>query len=601
MSKFAAAYKLHFAGAILAVLLASTFFLWIPKILGNSVDDALKLVQSGSYSDAHIRSMLLGSAILLVVVSALRGTASFMQQFLGESLAQRVAAQLRVQFFDKLQRLSFSFHDNAHTGNLMSRGLSDIEGVRMFVQMGVMRSFYIVIMTVTCAVFMVLINWELALLSMSFVPLVVFQSSRLRIRLRRYWKMIQESLGEMGTMMQENLAGIRVVRAFSAQAYEFHRFDEEAKNNRSLLLKAITLQAGNGGMMSFAFLIAWVIILWVGGLDVIHGSMTPGQLTEFFLYMSLLQMPVRQIPFLLNSISRGHSCGYRVLEVLDEPEVVTDAPQAQALAARRGVVQFHDVSFTYDGASDALEHISFEASPEHTIGIVGPPGSGKSTIASLLARFYDVSSGRITIDGQDLREVTLGSLRDTVGIVQQDPFLFDGTIRDNVRYGNLDASQEDVEEATRIAQIHDFIAGLPAGYDTEIGERGVGLSGGQRQRVAIARTLVLKPPVIVFDDSTSSVDAGTDRRIRTALREAKGKQTVIIIAHRLSSLERANEILVLDRGRIVERGTHDELMALKGRYFELWALQERPQDEGDQAQPGRSANGHSAQLREARA
>ena len=265
---------------------------------------------------------------------------------------------------------------------------------------------------------------------------------------------------------------------------------------------------------------------------------------------------------------------------------------------------FEDVTFSYDGHADALEHISFEARPDHSIGIVGPPGSGKSTVASLLARFYDVSAGRITIDGEDIRNVTLKSVRDAVGIVQQDPFLFDGTLRDNIRYGNLNASQEDVEEAAKIAQIHDFIAGLPEEYDTQVGERGVGLSGGQRQRVAIARTLVLKPPLIVFDDSTSSVDAGTDRRIRTALRQTAGKHTVITIAHRLASLERANEILVLDRGRIVERGSHNELLGLRGRYHELWMLQQRPGDEEDEsaaAAHSQSDDGHVARLRGAEA
>ena len=377
------------------MLFAISFFLWIPKILGASVDDAFTLVKSGGYSEAHVRSLLLHSAILLVIVSGLRGTASFLQQFLGETLAQRVVADLRRRFFDKLQRLSFSFHDNAHTGNLMSRGLSDIEGIRMFVQLGLLRGVYVVIMTVTIAVLMIMINWQLALLSLSFVPFVAFRSSRLQLHLRHYWKMIQESLGEMGTMMQENLAGVRVVRAFSAQAFEYRRFDREALNNRSLRLKAVGIQASNGSVMFFAFLLAVAVILWLGGLDVIDGRMTLGDFSQFLFYMALLQMPVSRIPFLLNSISRGHSTGYRVLEILDEPELVTDQTHAKPLRTERGLVRFEDMSFSYDGLSDAVEHISFEASPDHTVGIVGPPGSGKSTIASLLARFYDVSSGRL--------------------------------------------------------------------------------------------------------------------------------------------------------------------------------------------------------------
>lgn len=573
--KLAFAYRWHFSATIAAVVISSTFFLWIPRLLGDGVDQAFTLIRTGNYEAGEVRSLLITTAILLMVASLLRGTFAFFQQFLGESLSQRLSAWLRMSYFDKLQRLSFSFHDNVHTGNVMSRGISDIEHIRMFVQAGVVRTVMVTLLTFGSAAAMILIDWQLALISMSFVPFVAFRSGRLQLRLRQYWRRIQETLSELSMIMHENVAGVRVVRAFSAQSFEDGKFDKVARHSLGLRMRAVAIQASNGSVMSFAFLMAWALILRIGGYQVVDGQMTVGELTQFFAFMGLLQMPVRQIPMLLNAVSRGHSAGVRVFEILDAPEVVQDRPGAKSLEAKEGVVRFEDVSFEY-GAVEALAHISFEARPDHTIGIVGPPGSGKSTIAALMPRFYDARTGRVTIDGTDVRDVTLDSLRGAVGLVQQDPFLFDGSVRDNIRYGNPQATDEQVAAAAKLAQIHDFVETLPEGYDTEIGERGVGLSGGQRQRMAIARTLLPDPKVLIFDDSTSSVDAGTDRRIREQLRNHSRSHTTIIIAHRLSSIEHADEILVLDRGRIVERGRHDELLRLEGRYKELWELQQRP-------------------------
>jgi len=572
ITKLTFAYRWHFLTAILFAASTAVISLFIPRLLGDGVDAALSLIKGDAASRGDIESLLLHTALLVILVSVLRGTTGFAQMFLGETLSQRVSNHLRMLFFDKLQVLSFSFHDRVHTGQLMSRGLSDIEGVRMFVQSGLVQIVRVVVVLVAAGIFMAQIDWQLAVLSLSFVPFMAYRSARLRLQLRTTWRKIQDALGELTTTMQENLAGIRVVRAFSAQKYEESKFDIVAREVVDLRMTAARTHAWGGGTISFAFLIAWAIVLWVGGEKVINGDLTEGELTQFFFYLALLRFPVRMIIMIINSTARASSAGGRIFEVLDIPSEIADSSLAKSLKVPEGVLRFDNVSFSY-GEAPALSDITFEARKDHTIGIVGAPGSGKSSITNLIPRFYDPTAGTVSIDGTDLSKATILSVRSAIGLVEQDPFLFDGSIRDNIRYGDVTASDEKVMTAAKIAQIHDFISGLPEGYDTELGERGVGLSGGQRQRVAIARTLLTDSPILVLDDSTSSVDAGTDARIHLALKELTKGQTTIIIAHRLASLQHADEILVLDTGRIAERGSHDDLLALNGHYKNLWDLQ----------------------------
>ncbi len=567
-------FRWHFIGAVFSAAVAAVLFLFIPKLLGDGVDQAFTLAQEQNRSRGEIESLLLTTAILVIVFGLARGLFGFIQMFLGETLSQRVSNRLRMIYFDKLQAQSFSFYDGVHTGQLMSRGLSDIEGVRMFVQSGLVQIFRVVIMLVAATVFMVIIDWQLALLSLGFVPFLVFRSARLRIQLRKTWRQIQDALGDLTTTMQENLAGVRVVRAFSAQKYEEKKFDVTAREVVDLRLSAAKQHARGGGSISFAFLLAWAALLWIGGEKVIDGELTIGELTQFFAFLGILRFPVRMIVMIVNSTSRATSAGGRIFEVLDIPAVISDDEDAQPLKVTSGAIKFDNVTFSYKGIK-ALDRVTFEARPDRSIGIVGPPGSGKSSVANLIPRFYDPDSGMLTIDGTPVAHATVESVRQAVGLVEQDPFLFDGTIRDNIRYGDLDADDARVIEAATIAQVHEFIHGLPDGYDTVIGERGIGLSGGQRQRVAIARTLLRNPPILIFDDSTSSVDAGTDARIRMALEGMPGRHTVITIAHRLSSLQRADEILVLDSGKVVERGTHQELLSRDTHYSELWNLQQK--------------------------
>lgn len=565
-------YRWHFGIAGVFAAVTSVISLFVPKLLGEGVDEALTLIEGGTASRGEVESLLLGTGLMVIMFSALRGITGFAQMFLGETLSQRVSNELRMLYFDKLQVLSFSFHDKVHTGQLMSRGLSDIEGVRGFVQSGLVQIVRVVIVIVAAGFFMATIDLQLALLSLSFVPFMVYRSARLRLQLRVTWRKIQDALGELTTTMQENLAGVRVVRAFSAQKYEEAKFDVTAREVVDLRMSAARTHARGGGAISFAFLVAWAVVLWVAGEKVIDGDLSIGQLTQFFFYLALLRFPVRMIIMIINSTARASSAGGRFFEVLDIPSEIDNNASAKPLEVTEGIVRFDNVSFSYDDAP-ALRKISFEARKDHTIGIVGAPGSGKSSITNLIPRFYDPTSGTVSIDGTDLRDATVLSVRQAIGLVEQDPFLFDGSIKDNIRYGDVNASDEKVVAAASIAQIHDFIETLPEKYETELGERGVGLSGGQRQRVAIARTLLTNSPILVLDDSTSSVDAGTDARIRSALKELTSGQTTIIIAHRLDSLLHADEIIVLDNGEIIERGNHDDLLSKNGHYKNLWDIQ----------------------------
>ena len=377
--------------------------------------------------------------------------------------------------------------------------------------------------------------------------------------------------------MEENLGGIRVVRSFASQTFELARFDIISRRALDLMHRRIATFVKSTTTMTFAYFLSMGLVLWVGGLRVVEAHITVGELTAFLAFMTILQMPVRQIAWMINSIARASTCGGRLFEVLDlEPEI-QDRPGAADLQIENCRVRFEKVSFSYEGpdALPVVEGVDFVVHPGKVVGIVGPPGSGKSTIAHLLPRHYDVTGGRITIDGQDIREVTLHSLRERVSVIQQDAFLFTAAIDNNVAYGDPWADRGVIRQATEAAQLHQYISQLPAGYDTLGGERGVALSGGQRQRLTIARGVLPESKVIVFDDSTAAVDAATEHRIREALGEVIQDRACIIIAHRLSSLMYADEVLFLDAGRIVERGSHEELLTLGGRYAALHALQAR--------------------------
>ena len=569
-------YKGRLAIGLIAIFLASGFQLAIPILIGNAVDTATNLAGD---ADARAKNALILTAVLLLLASIGRGLAAMIQNYMGESVGQHIGYELRMLYYEKLQRLSFSYHAGVHTGDLITRGILDVEGVRMFVQTALLRTVYLVVLIGTGMYLMLTKDLQLGLISLSFVPFVAWRATAARLRLRSNWYSLQEKLSSLTKVMDENLGGIRVVRAFASQDHEMKKFDGASNEALALANTQVGIRASNISIMGLAFMVAMAAVLWIGGLRVIDGEMTAGELTQFLAFMSILLQPVRQIGMMVNGYARGAASGGRLFAVLDLEPDIQDKPDAKDLEITEGALEFHNVSFGYEG-EHTLNGVSFRAEPGHTVGIVGPPGSGKSTIAHLVPRFYDPIEGYITIDGQDLRDVKLESLRRAVGVVEQDTFLFTASVEHNVAYGDPWAPDDRVELASKYAQLGDYIERLPGGYDTMVGERGVSLSGGQRQRLSIARSIMLKPKLIVFDDSTAAIDAATELRIRAALAVLTKDRATIIISHRLSSLMHADEILFIEEGKIVERGTHDELLAIGGHYNDLYELQIRPGEDG---------------------
>jgi ATP-binding cassette, subfamily B, multidrug efflux pump len=567
-------YRRGMAIAVGTTVLAAVFQLLIPQYLGRAVDSAQGLLGSGE--EAAARAALWQAAALLLGASVLRGLFTMWHNYQGEAVGQRIAYDLRMAYYAQLQRLSFGFHDRVHTGELITRGMLDIEGIRMVINAGMIRLVLIAILVGVGAALLLGREPLLGLIALSFVPFAAWRSVVARLRLRASWLALQEKLGVLTRVMEENLGGIRVVRAFAAQPYELAKFDAVSDEALAFADRRVDLRVRNTAAMTYAYFLAMGLLLWVGGYKVLAGEITVGTLAEYLAFMAILQMPVRQLGMMVNAFARASMSGERLFEVLDREPDIVDRPGARDLVVTDAVLRFENVSFAYPGEGQelpTLHDISFEVRAGRTLGIVGPPGSGKSTIAHLIPRYYDVGAGRITVDGQDVREVTLASLRRTVSLVQQDTFLFTASIENNIAYGDPWAERERIAQSSEVARLHDYIAGLPKGYETLVGERGMSLSGGQRQRLSIARSILLGPPILVFDDSTASVDAATEQSIRDALRTQTASRATIIIAHRLGSLMDADEIIFLERGRIVERGTHAELLKLGGRYASLYELQ----------------------------
>ena len=579
ITRMAWRYRTRLTLAYLSFFTAIAFSLLIPQIFGYSIDKLVTFGDDGISGTDVAKGTLALLAVALLGASLARGFADFVRTYTTDSLSQKVSYDLRNGIYDKLQHLSFAYHDKEHTGNLMSKVTADVEAVRRYVNMGLVRSLEVFIRIVAVTAILAYLNWELALISLGFVPFIVLRSTMVMGRLRAMWLRVQEVMGETVTVLQENLVGIHVVKAFASEDYEKKKFDAKAQELRAEYFQSERLQGTNSAWMTFYFTIALGAILWYGGWEVIKGDLSPGGLTMFVLYLNQLTFPIRMMSFILNSFSRAITSGKRLFDILDAPSPVEEKAGAEDMGRAKGSVRFENLSFSYDDRLPALKNVSIVADPGQVTAILGAPGSGKSTIINLLPRFYDATEGRITVDGRDIREFTLDSLRRNVGMVQQDVFLFSATIRENIAYGATDASFDDIVSAAKVAQLHDHIMSLPDGYDTFVGERGTTLSGGQRQRMSIARTILLNPPVLILDDSTSSVDVETERQIHQAMAGVMKGRTTFVIAHRLSTVRESHLILVLKDGEVVEQGTHTELMARRGIYRNIYELQLRPQAE----------------------
>jgi ABC-type multidrug transport system fused ATPase/permease subunit len=526
------------------------------------------------------RASLLVFAALAVVAFAIgRGLAAFGQQYLGESMGQKVAYDIRNHIYNNLQRLSYSYHDKVQTGQIMSRVTQDVESIRMFINMGLLRLSQISLILIIALAGMFIINWQLALVSMGMVPIIIWRSFIMAKQARPIWMEIQQNQAVMTQVAEEGLSGIRVVKAFSREPFESQKFRAAAEDQARLSLTSAHINARHQPFMQAVGALQIAVTVGFGSYLISQGDLSGPDVLTFALWLNLLQMPLRMIGFAVTLFSRCIASCERIFELIDAQSAVQEKPDAVVLEKVRGHVQFQDVSFGYDSLSAVLANVDIDAKPGQVIALLGPTGSGKSTVVNLIPRFYDVTNGSITIDGKDVRDLTIDSLRQSIGIVQQDVFLFIGTIRENIAYGRPEATQEEIEQAAKAARIHDFIVSLPYGYEEWVGERGVTLSGGQKQRIAIARTLLLDPKILIFDDSTSSVDSQTELLIQQALNELMTGRTTFVIAQRLRTVMRADEIVVLRDGKVIQRGKHSELLEQEGLYRQIFDLELRDQEE----------------------
>jgi ATP-binding cassette subfamily B protein len=560
-------YRRDAAGALVSLLLVTAANLAAPQLMRLAIDTGI----------ARGRSNAVVWAVLgLLAVAVVRGVFTFLQGFLAERASQGVAYDLRDALFARIQRLSFSYHDRVETGQLLTRVTNDVEQIRTLAGTGIVQLAAAITMLAGSVVLLILINWRLALVSLTTVPAMFVLLLRFVRRIGPMFGRVQATLGRLNSILQENLAGMRVVRAFGRADYEEGRYETVNRELRDENLRTLRSFSNN---FPFVFLFAnlgTLAVVWYGGLESIAGRLTVGELVAFNTYLTFLFMPLLTIGFLAAGISRAQASSVRVFEVLDAPLEVRDARDAVDLPPIRCRVEFRDVRFRYPGGDrEVLRGVSFRVEPGQTVALLGSTGSGKSTLVNLLPRFYDVTGGSVVIDDHDVRDVTLGSLRGQIGTVLQQALLFSGTVRDNIAYGRPDARQEEIEAAARAAQADGFIQGLPLGYDTVVGERGVGLSGGQRQRIAIARALLVDPFLLILDDSMSAVDARTEAAIQEALDRfmRRADRTVFVIAQRISTVRDADLILVMDEGRIAAQGTHDQLLSESPLYGEILGSQ----------------------------
>ncbi|MBI50745.1 MAG: multidrug ABC transporter [Chloroflexi bacterium] len=569
-------YKYRLILAYMCTAGAMVAYVYLPRYFGDAIDaiaEPIKLNQQISESD------VLQSVMIILLLGLVRGVLSYGQTYLAESLSQFVSYDLRNRFYDHVQHQSFAFHDSYHTGNLMSRAITDVENIRMFINMGLVRAPYFVGLFLIVAAILLTSDWKLGLLSISFMPIVALYTSSVRLKMRALWLQVQEKMAELSTILQENFSGMRVVKSFASESHEESKFAYKNREVQDIYVKAERLRASSTSFMLFSFLVAIGLILWYGGRQVINGSMTAGDLAEFIFYLQILAMPVRMAGWLVNSYARAASAGERMFEILDSESPVKETRNARVMQRPKGHVVFENVSFTYDGERNVLHNLNISARPGEIIALLGGPGSGKTSLINLLPRFYDPTYGRILVDGTDIQEYTLKSIRENVGVVQQDVFLFTTTLRENVAYGREDSDESEIRRATDIAQMTSYIDSLEEGFETFVGERGSTLSGGQRQRMSIARAVLLDPPILVLDDSTSSVDAQTEDDIRMAMESVMEGRTTFVIANRLSTVHKADRIIVLEGGEIVEEGTHTQLLNKSGHYKEIYDLQLMPQEE----------------------
>jgi ATP-binding cassette subfamily B protein len=563
-------YRWQVVFLLFSVLVVTAASLVTPGIIRQVIDEGLAQDDAG---------LMARSGLVIVGVGLVRALFNFGRRYTAEWLINRTGYDFRNALYDKIQRLPFGFHDQTQTGQLMSRCTEDVSALSRFVGQGAVELLNVLLLL--AGIVVLLLRESPALTLIGLAPLLALMA--VTVHLGRIvgplFLGIDQALGDVSAAVQENLSGVQVVRAFARERHEKEKF---AGANRKLWRARVRLVSTWGlfmPTMTLLVMAATALILWFGGRMVIAGTLTLGELAAFNAYLLLLGAPVQQLGFVVNAAGEAVAGGQRIFEILDLPEEIQSPPNPAPLPALRGHVRFDDVSFAYRGSKRALRHVSFEAQPNQVIALIGPTGSGKTSLINLIPRFYDVTGGAVLVDGVDVRQVDLRALRSQIGLVLQTSLLFSTTIRENIAYGRVGASEAEVVAAARAARAHDFIESFPEGYATVVGERGVTLSGGQRQRIAIARALLLDPRILILDDATSSVDTQTEYLIQQALETLMRDRTTFVIAQRLSTVKRADLILVLAEGQIVQRGKHAELVEQPGLYREIYDLQLKDQEQ----------------------
>ncbi len=557
--------QIFFSALNLAILTA--FGLYVPRIIRDVIDQGLALREVG---------LLIRSALILLMLGLSTAGLAALQRFVSEWIGARVGHDLRNRLYDHIQNLSFSYHDHAQTGQLISRCIEDVRAVQNFIGSSIVELTQLIFILFGALGIMFSTNWQLTLIAiLPIIPLVWMTFVFGDLVTVLFFK-VDTVLGDLSARLQENVTGAQVIRAFAREAHEIDRFDETNRAYYNARIKIIGEWSKVMPSTDFLVTLCTILILWFGGRMVLNGIMTVGELVAFNAYVLMLAAPAQQLTWLVNAAGEASAGAQRVLEILDTPsEIASPAPSdAVQLSTLRGEVEFRDIALKYqDETKSSLVNINLKVEPNRLVALIGPTGSGKTSLVNLIPRFYDVTDGAMLVDGVDVRQADLGSLRKQIGIVLQTSLLFSDTIRENIAYGRPDATESEIIDASKAAQAHEFITGFPKGYQTMVGERGVTLSGGQRQRVAIARALLMNPRILILDDSLSSVDTQTEKLIQEALDNLMEGRTTFVIAHRLSTVRRADMIIVMDQGRIVQRGTHGELLNQGGLYKDIHDLE----------------------------
>ncbi|WP_163970804.1 ABC transporter ATP-binding protein [Oceanobacillus halotolerans] len=562
-------YRKYFIFSLIFLLFVTAITVVYPIVLQLTIDE---VVLKERYP------LIPYIAILFFIMMLVKGVATYFHQYLGDLFGVTSVYTLREALYDKLQVLSFRYYDNAKTGDLMSRLTADVEGFRFFLSFGFAELLRITLLILFSLAVMFYYSIPLALVTMAAMPflaVVVFQFDK---RVHPAFRKIRKSFGHLNTRVQENISGMNTVKSLSREDFEIGRFSDRNRRYRQYYLNTAKIWSRYFPLMEFIGNVCAVALLAFGGYLVINNNLGLGELVAFFSLVWYILGPLMNLGFIINQFSQAKASGERLLEILEVKEDIVESDQAIDVAIK-GHVTFRNVTLTYVENDDAaLKQINFDAPPGKVIGLIGATGSGKTSITQLITRFYEPEDGDVLVDGRPIQDYTLTSLRKNIGFVLQEPFLFSTTIRQNISYGNPEVSEERIRDAAKRAQAHDFITEMPDGYDTMLGERGMGLSGGQKQRIAIARAICIDPSILVLDDATSAVDMETEFNIQKALKEVMKNRTTFIIAHRISSLKHADEILVLEDGKIAERGNHDTLLQKGGIYKRIYDIQYQDRD-----------------------